>query len=607
MEKIRQAAKLGQAQFSQLKWSPNLKIKLFSWLAFLLAGTVGLAVASYHLAYWGKIYPGVMVAGVRLESLDPKQAESILTERLTRAPFGEIKLVWEDVSWSLLLEEIGLTLSPKSTTRKAFLYGRRGQPVADMAAKWQALTQGVNLDWEYEVDEASLETQIATISAALFIPAVAPHIEILPATAAAFPKPVKLTPGEPGQELETRSLTQILASRFSQLDFSPLTLPVRTIDPRLSLEQEKQVLSRAQKFLEKKVELVFAEQTWSLGEEELVDFIDLTSGFSQEILSAYVTEVAVAIDRPAENAAFRFEDGRVTLFRPAKEGRSLDRKKTVADLLAALAKLEAGEQEALVNLLVTTTPPAIATEDVNNLGIRELIGRGSSRFRGSIPSRVHNIVLAASRLNGLLIPPGETLSFNQALGDVSFFTGYQQAYIIKDGRTILGDGGGVCQVSTTLFRAALNAGLPIEQRFPHSYRVSYYEQDSGPGLDATVYAPSVDLKIKNDTPAHILIQAETDTKSNLLIFELYGTSDGRVASVGKPRVWAQTPPPEPLYQEDPTLPAGETRQVDFAAWGAKTAFDYRVSRGAEVLQEKTFYSNFRPWQAVYLVGIGPAQ
>jgi vancomycin resistance protein YoaR len=260
-----------------------------------------------------------------------------------------------------------------------------------------------------------------------------------------------------------------------------------------------------------------------------------------------------------------------------------------------------------IKLPIITTSPAIRTADVNTLGIKEIIGKGISYFRGSIPSRIHNIQLASSKLNGILIPPGETFSFNQALGEVSQSTGYKEAYIIKEGRTVLGDGGGVCQVSTTLFRAALNAGLPIVERHAHAYRVSYYEQSSDVGLDATVFDPTADLKIKNDTPTHILIQAQVDTKKNTLIFELYGASDGRKATISKSRAWDQIPPPPDLYQDDPTLPPGKVKQIDWKAWGAKVAFDYRVERNGEILQNRTFYSNYRPWQAIYLRGPGTIQ
>ena len=240
------------------------------------------------------------------------------------------------------------------------------------------------------------------------------------------------------------------------------------------------------------------------------------------------------------------------------------------------------------------------------MGIKELIGRGTSTYFHSISGRVYNVSLAASRINGTLVKPGDTFSFNDTLGDVSSFTGYQQAYIISDGKTILGDGGGVCQVSTTLFRAALNAGLPILERQAHAYRVGYYEQNSPPGLDATVYGPSPDFKFKNDTPAYILIQAKANSKNYSLVFELYGASDGRVATISKPVVSGVTAPPEDRYQDDPSLPTGQTKQIDFKAWGAKVTFNYSVTRDGEQIYKRTFISNYRPWQAVYLRGTGPA-
>jgi len=278
------------------------------------------------------------------------------------------------------------------------------------------------------------------------------------------------------------------------------------------------------------------------------------------------------------------------------------------DILAAFKLLEASEEKiANINVSVEIAEPAIKTEDINNLGIKELLGIGTSTFKGSIPGRIHNIELAASRLNGVLIAPGETFSFNEALGDVSRYTGYQSAYVIKDGKTILGDGGGVCQVSTTFFRAALDSGLPIVERRAHSYRVYYYEQDSGPGLDATVYAPTTDLKIQNDTLGHILIQSSTDTKNLALRFEFYGTSDGRVATTTKPVILNSIAPPEDLYQDDPTLASGVVKQTEHKAWGAKVIFDYSVERNGENIYKKQFVSNYRPWQAIFLRGTAPAQ
>lgn len=341
--------------------------------------------------------------------------------------------------------------------------------------------------------------------------------------------------------------------------------------------------------------------------------IDLTPFFrwQDEVLDDTLETLALGIDIEPENALFEFQSGRVSVFKPAKIGREVDReamKRTLIDQLELLATVAVPRPNLLFTLPVAPKRPLLQTNQANNFGIEESIGEGVSYFRGSIPGRIHNIALAASRVNGVLIPPGATFSFNNAVGDISAATGYKQAYVIKSGRTVLDDGGGVCQVSTTLFRAALNTGLPIAERHAHSYRVQYYEQGGWkPGFDATVYAPNYDLKITNDTPAYILIQATTDTKNFKLIFELYGKRDGRTVEISPARLWDSRPAPPELHQDDPTLSAGTVKQVDWAAAGIKAAIDYTVKRGEEEVFKKTFSSNFIPWQAVFLHGTGPAQ
>jgi vancomycin resistance protein YoaR len=229
-----------------------------------------------------------------------------------------------------------------------------------------------------------------------------------------------------------------------------------------------------------------------------------------------------------------------------------------------------------------------------------LIGQGVSHFAGSIENRKFNVGLAASRINGVLIPPGEEFSFVKTVGDISGASGYKQAYVIKSGRTVLDDGGGVCQVSTTIYRAALNTGLPITERTAHAYRVGYYEQGFPPGLDATIYSPSVDLKFKNDTGHHILVQARVEGTD--LTVDLYGTSDGRSVELTRPVIVSQSPALPEIRQDDPTLPKGTVKQVDFAAAGANVVFKRKVTKGGITYIDETIRSNFRPWQAVYLVG-----
>lgn len=326
--------------------------------------------------------------------------------------------------------------------------------------------------------------------------------------------------------------------------------------------------------------------------------------WNHEVLDTTLSNFSSEIDTPVQDALFQFSSGKVTAFRASHNGVSVNQEEARRRFDEAARRTPyTSDLHFVISLPVDVVRPSVTTEMVNSFGIKELIGSGYSEFAHSIPGRIHNVALAASRLNGVLIKPGETFSFNKAVGDVSASTGYQTAYIIKDGRTVLGDGGGVCQVSTTLFRAALAAGLPIKERQAHAYRVAYYEQAGfKAGLDATVFSPSVDFKFTNDTPSYILIQAKPDTQNLSLTFELYGTHDGRTSEIVNHVVGGVSSPPAPLYQDDPTLAPGVVRQVDFAAWGAKASFIYRVTRGGEVINEQTFVSNFRPWQAVFLRG-----
>src|SRR3990167_2895776 len=362
---------------------------------------------------------------------------------------------------------------------------------------------------------------------------------------------------------------------------------------------------RAENLIGKSLNFTFEHQVFSYAEADLVSFLDKDNGFNLLKITQEVEKIEKQVNREPENSVFVFKEGRAEEFVASKDGVGVD-KQTLANAFTDNIKvLETGlETSVSVSLPVVTTSPDITTSEVNNLGIKELIGRGESKFAGSIASRIHNIGLASLKFNGVLVEPGKEISFNDILGDVSSYTGYKQAYVIKDGKTVLGDGGGVCQVSTTLFRAILDAGLPVVERRAHSYRVGYYEQDSPAGLDATVFAPSTDLKFKKDTPGHLLIQPTFDGKAQTLVFEIYGSDDGRVATTTKPKVSGVTPAPPDLYVDDPTLPAGVVKQIDFKAAGAKASFDYNVTRGGEEIYSKTFVSSYRPWQAVYLRGTG---
>lgn len=332
-------------------------------------------------------------------------------------------------------------------------------------------------------------------------------------------------------------------------------------------------------------------------------FLTGPSSYDSNKLEKELSPIRKAVTREPVDAEFKISGNKVVAFRQSSDGESLDFEmldQEVKKVIPQLIRTSPGIYS--INVPIKKTKPQVTTEEANDMGIVEPIGTGRSTFYHSIPSRVHNVGVATSKINGVIVEPGEEFSFVKMIGDISKFTGYQQAYIIQGGKTVLGDGGGVCQVSTTLFRAVLNAGLPVVERHAHAYRVGYYEQDQPPGYDATTFVPTVDFRFKNDTGKHIFIEALADMDNLSLTFTIYGKSDGRQVSITKPVISNVSSAPPDLYQDDPTLPVGTVKQVDFAAPGARSVFSRTVTRNGETIIKDTFVSNYKPWQAVFLKG-----
>ncbi|MCX7707737.1 MAG: VanW family protein, partial [Anaerolineae bacterium] len=167
-------------------------------------------------------------------------------------------------------------------------------------------------------------------------------------------------------------------------------------------------------------------------------------------------------------------------------------------------------------------------------------------------------------------------------------------------RTEVGVGGGVCQVSTTVYRAAFWAGFPILERYPHGYVVGWYGE---PGWDASIFTPEADFRFLNDTGHYILLQPEIDLKKGRLTFYVYGTRT-RTVEAEKGVITNRRPAPEPIYREDPNLPAGTIKQVDWAKEGMDVTVKRIIRYDDGRVKEEKIVSRYRPWQAVFLYGPG---
>jgi vancomycin resistance protein YoaR len=330
--------------------------------------------------------------------------------------------------------------------------------------------------------------------------------------------------------------------------------------------------------------------------------VGLESGAFSEML----VPVAAQVERKSKDARFRFNDTtrQLDLWENAAVGRTLDVPATVAAVNEVLLR---GEHS--LPLVVREIQPAVPdTATAESLGIRELISSHTSYYRGSTSERIQNIRIAAARFDGIFVAPGATFSMGEILGDVSLDNGFSEAWIIYGGRTIKGVGGGVCQVSTTLFRTALYAGFPILERVPHAYRVSYYEQNASTrdpmlaGMDATVYFPLVDLKFVNDTPYWLLM--ETYYYDDHLMWKFYSTSDGRTVQIDTTGPRNLVPAPSPLFEANPDLSAKQIKQVDWAADGSDVTIIRTVWKNGAILFTDPFITHYEPWQAVCQFGPG---
>jgi len=326
---------------------------------------------------------------------------------------------------------------------------------------------------------------------------------------------------------------------------------------------------------------------WTKNDDEV--FVSLNANS----LNEYLSELSQDINRPTRDAKFEIKDGRVIKFQGSQDGQELNIPQS-ANLIRDNFPQGIYDNE----LIITQKKAKVATADVNDLGIREIIGVGRSNFAGSPPNRRHNIKVGADTLNGLLIKPGEEFSLLKALGDIDAAAGYLTELVIKGNKTVPEYGGGLCQIGTTIFRATLDSGLPILARRNHSYRIPYYEPA---GTDATIYDPAPDYKFLNDTSAYVLIQ--TRIAGDELIFEFWGINDGRQVEQTKPIVYNITPAPPTKYIETLDLKPGEEKCTESAHAGADAKFTYTVAYTNGETKTETFKSHYRPWQAVCLVGV----
>lgn len=422
------------------------------------------------------------------------------------------------------------------------------------------------------------------------------------------------TDAKDGSRIDQTKILNQIKSQIGETNSSQINFSAQSYKPAVTKENAEKCLVKANQIVALgDLSLIYKNQQQKLDINTIGGIVqsqpsgnDLKLIFNEDVLSAFVGSVAQGINVVPKNATLGVTNGVVTVATPETLGQALNEDQTKEDitstLLARISNPTSSVDQASINLKVDTKEPEITSASIATLGLKDLIGSGTTNFGNSPSNRIHNITLGASTINGALLKPGETFSTLGHLGSIDAASGYLQELVIKNNKTVPDFGGGLCQVSTTLFRAALNSGMNITERQNHAYRVIYYEPPVG--MDATIYDPSPDFKFKNNYDSYVLIQSHINGKN--ITFDFYGTKDTRTVSISDPVITNVTDPDPPLMIPTDTLPVGTTKKTDSAHQGCTAKVDYSVMRDGQTLQQKTFTSFYVPWQEKWLVGTSGA-
>jgi vancomycin resistance protein YoaR len=581
-------------------------------------GIPGIAVIAlligFQAFYDGYIYPGVQIGWIDVTGMKQEDAAALLDYHIDYPERGRILLRDRNQVWVSTPAEVGLSFSGNANAQIAYNIGRQGSFIQQLFDQFGAWYNGSILTPAMVFDERLAENHLKRLAAEINRPTIEASLEI-------DGTDVIVKSGQVGRTLDIYAVLPLIQTQVQTLMDGEIPLVVYEDEPTiLDVSQQAEL---AQQILSAPLMIRVPDSKegdpgpWRFEPEQLakmltIERVDRPDGATYQVgldtgeLRSFLNEIAPSLEKASADARFIFNDDtrELEVIQPAVIGQSLDIDATIQ---AINENLTAGEHR--VNLDLDYQLPRV-TDDMTaaELGITELVHDEISYFRGSDSSRIQNIETASSRFHGVLVAPGETFSMAEVLGDVSLDTGYAEAWIIYGDRTIKGVGGGVCQVSTTLFRTVFFSGLPVVERYPHAYRVYYYEQTysghdaSLAGLDATVYVPLVDFKFTNDTPYWLLM--ETYMGSNWLQWKFYSTSDGRSVEWDSSGLRNKQDPPTPVYQENPSLAKGEIKQVDWAVEGADVSISRYVYRDGNLYFEDAFGTHYEPWRAVCEYGPG---
>ncbi|MBU0648781.1 VanW family protein [Patescibacteria group bacterium] len=611
------------AQTHKKSLRTNILARIFShWLSFAILAlvVVGFVAATtswaYAKVYEDRVFPGVKMGVLDLGGLTRDQAREKLIQEAGGLLENGFKISYDGTEFRLktnidnptnpeLNQEL-IIFDFDEMADQAMSQGRGSSWWKNIHAQTLAKTFGISLAAEYQIEEAAVEKIIKQEFKKFDSPAQDAQIIISFSEGSSEPD-FTAEPEQAGQTLDYDAALAEIERQLLFLDAADITLAMSHEEPRIVLAEAQAKVDEIKDIMElAPVTLNYATDfekfSWQFSDEDFATWLSLEKdeaggvniAFSREPVQTTLAEIGQKIEVEPRDAKFKMENGRVIEFVGSRDGIAIDWEATLDNFETRI--LTEGESDAEIKVAVSE--PEVTIGDLNNLGIKELIGVGRSDFGGSPANRRHNIRVGSDMLHGLLIEPDEEFTTIGNLAPVTAASGYLPELVIKENKTIPEYGGGLCQIGTTMFRVAISAGLPITERQPHSYRVVYYEPA---GKDAAVYEMHPDVRFINDTGNHILIQ--THIQGDDLIFEFWGTNDGREAYQSDSRIYNITSPPPLKEVETLDLAPGEKKCTEGAHAGADAEFDYKVTYADGRIEEETFSSHYRAWGAVCLIGV----
>ncbi len=573
----------------------------------LLVAAIGVLVLGvmvvFQITHSETVFPGVHVGQVALGGLTREEALSELQPLLSEMGNRSLAVRALGTERQVKVTDLGASFDVAAAVESAYAVGRKGGWIERLAAQLGALARGYEVEAPgLRLDRAKLQAFLAQQAQGIDRPVKDAQIVI------GADQSVQVTPSVVGRRLDIAAASAALERALSTAS-AAVDLPVQETLPQRVEKDLQDTAATLAKMLSGPVALEFEGRLWSLSAKEIAALIATDErvglpapvvSLKEEPLRQMVDRMATEIDQPKVNARFDWNGGNLKLLRPGQDGRKVNREKALAALRGAIN----GDQRT-VALPVEIDRAAGTGVDPTQLGIKERIEFGQTTLSG-VPEKIHNIKLAASRLNGVLLAPGDTFSFNRELGPTTLKAGFQTGFGISvtNGQmeTVPSVAGGICQVATTLLHAVFWAGYQIEERYPHMYWIPNYGRPPRGmvGLDATVDDPTLDLKFVNNTEDNLLIQSTV--QGNTLEFALYGVKPNWKVEVEGPIITnVVKADPKTVRQEEPSWPEGKELWVESATDGMDVDVIRRVTLGSDT---RTLHlkSRYVPSRNVLMVG-----